>query len=199
MKQEITIHIGMLYASTEPTIIYTLLGSCVAVCLYDPVSRVGGMNHILLPGSADMRHFNSSARYGINAMELLINRIMAIGGNRKRLVAKAFGGAHVLPSISLENGVGRKNSEFILEFLEVERINLVSHDLGGYEARKIYFHTDTGEVLLKRIPTSHSSSVAIEERKVFSRVLKETEKPGGITLFTDEPAKGSSKKEKPGR
>jgi chemotaxis protein CheD len=185
-KREITIYIGNLHASLEPAVIYTLLGSCVAVCLYDRVARIGGMNHIMLPGKADMRHFDSSARYGINAMELLINRIMALGGNRKRLVAKAFGGAHVLPDISPENGVGRKNIEFVFEFLKVETIELISHDLGGYEARKVYFHTDTGEVLLKRIPSSNYSDVAIEERKLFEQVCSKSKKPGRITLFTEE-------------
>ena len=161
----------------------TLLGSCVAVCLYDPVERVGGMNHILLPGRADLKHFDSAARYGINAMELLINRIMSLGGRRKRFVAKAFGGAHVIPAISPENGVGRKIAAFILEFLELEGIDLVSHDLGGHEARKILFHTDTGEVLLKRIPSGHSLCVGCGERRFYQQLCRKYNKPGEINLF----------------
>ena len=184
MKQEVAIYIGNLYASREPTVVSTLLGSCVAVCLYDPVERIGGMNHIMLPGRADMKHFDFAARYGINAMELLINRIMALGGNRKRFVAKAFGGAHVLPDISPENGVGRKNIEFVVDFLQIESIGLLSHDLGGYAARKVYFHTDTGEVLLKRIPCTSYPGVVSEERKLFEQLKSKSDKPGNVTLFS---------------
>ena len=104
MRKQISIHIGGYHASREPSVIHTVLGSCVAVCLFDPVNRVGGMNHILLPGKADMRHFDVSARYGINAMELLINKMMQLGGSRNRFLAKVFGGAHLFPAISKENG-----------------------------------------------------------------------------------------------
>lgn len=184
MKKDVKIYMGAYYASREPAVVSTLLGSCVAVCLYDPVKCMGGMNHIVLPGSADLKHFDSAARYGINAMELLINRIMALGGARNRLVAKAFGGAHVLPAISPENGIGRRNAEFVVEFLELEKIKLLSHDMGGHEARKILFHTDTGEVLLKRIPSTHYQKIAEEERKLFRRMRRKSKGPGDVTLFT---------------
>ena len=82
MKKSFSIHIGGFHASRNPAVIETLLGSCVAVCLYDPVARIGGMNHILLPGKADLKHFDNVARYAINAMELLINRVMTLGGKR---------------------------------------------------------------------------------------------------------------------
>ena len=183
IKREISIHIGQFYASKEPAIIYTLLGSCVAVCLYDSKSRIGGMNHILLPGRADLKLFDDTARYGINAMELLINKIMSLGGNRHGLVAKVFGGAHVLPAISTENGVGRKNAAFALEFLEMESIKVISQSVGGHESRKIYFHTDTGDVFLKRIPPSRYSSVVDEERDGLERIEKEVRKQGKMTTF----------------
>ncbi|MGA2401571.1 MAG: chemotaxis protein CheD [Syntrophobacteraceae bacterium] len=99
MRKLIRIHIGGLHASKEPAVIDTVLGSCVAVCLHDAVERIGGMNHILLPGEAELTHFDTSARYGINAMELLINTIATLGGNRRRIAAKAFGGAHILPEL----------------------------------------------------------------------------------------------------
>ncbi|MDM8535516.1 chemotaxis protein CheD, partial [Desulfobacterales bacterium HSG17] len=96
IKRHVDIHIGEFHASGQPTVISTLLGSCVAVCLYDPIKQIGGMNHILMPGRADMKRFDMSARYGINAMELLINRIMNLGGKRRNLVAKIFGGAKTI-------------------------------------------------------------------------------------------------------
>ena len=102
-KKQVIIKIGELYATAEPTVIYTLLGSCVAVCIYDNEKKIGGMNHIFLPG---IKECNSSTRYGENAMKYLIKKICSLGGERKNLVAKAFGGAHVIPAISKEIGVG---------------------------------------------------------------------------------------------
>lgn len=183
MKKAISIHIGGLHASRGSAIIETTLGSCVAVCLYDPLEQIGGMNHILLPGKADMLHFDSAARYGVNAMELLINRIMAIGGNRFQLVAKVFGGAHLLPSISIENGVGKKNAEFVVAFLKMEKIRITGCDVGGYESRKIYFHTDTGDVFLKRISSSFYSKINQREMKMMNKIQKQVQKPTNITLF----------------
>ena len=183
MKKQISIHIGEYHASDKPEVIRTVLGSCVAVCFFDPVNRIGGMNHILLPGKADLTRFNSAACYGINAMELLINRIMNLGGERSRLVAKVFGGAHIISSISRENGVGRKNSEFALEFLKKEAIRIVSRDLGGTDSRKIFFHTNTGDVFLKRIPTMLQTRVSQEEKKKFKLAQKAAHKPGEVTLF----------------
>jgi chemotaxis protein CheD len=185
-RRGVTIHIGALHASRKPTVVYTLLGSCVGVCLYDPVARIGGMNHILLPGRADLKHFDASARYGINAMELLINKILRLGGNRDRLLAKAFGGAHILPAISPENGTGRKNIEFVLEFLKMEKIHLVSHDFGGRKARQIYFYTDTGEVLLKRVARLNTPAIGAEEQMVLERARRKALDTGAITLFTEE-------------
>lgn len=185
MKKMTCIHIGGLYASKEPAVIETLLGSCVAVCLFDPVEQIGGMNHILLPGKADLKHYDVVSRYGINAMELLINKLMNLGSKRYPLVAKVFGGAHVLPAISHENGMGRKNVEFVLEFLHMETIPITSRDTGGCRARKIYFHTDTGEVLLKRIHPTHHAEVGLRERNFVDRVVRmKAEEPGEITMFT---------------
>jgi len=183
MKNHISIHIGEYYASSEPAVIHTVLGSCVTVCLFDPLNRVGGMNHILMPGKVDMKCFNSAARYGVNAMELLINRIMTLGGDRCGLVAKVFGGAHVISAISRENGMGRKNVEFAFEFLKKEEIRIISQDLGGTDSRKIFFHTDTGDVFLKRIPPILQTRMAQEEALKLKRMQKAAYKSGEITLF----------------
>ena len=183
MKKKISIHIGGFHASREPSVIHTLLGSCVAVCLYDHAAPIGGMNHILLPGKADLKNFNNVSRYAINAMELLINRVMNLGGKREHLVAKVFGGANVLSSISAGNGVGAKNIEFVLEFLQMEDITVVSRDLGGCDARKIYFHTDTNDVFLKRIPFRRYSYVTKEERRVLDSFKGKAEESADVTLF----------------
>lgn len=183
MKKQISIHIGEYYASKSPAVIGTLLGSCVAVCLFDPAMRIGGMNHILLPGKADLTKFNVAARYGINAMELLINRIMRLGGRRNRLVAKVFGGAHVLPAISKKNGTGGKNASFAVEFLQNEGIRIISRDVGGHASRKIFFHTDSGEVLLKRLSSPYQRSIIVEQESHVGQIRKEARKPGKVTLF----------------
>lgn len=186
-KKIIRIHIGDYYASRDGRIIYTLLGSCVAVCLWDPVARIGGMNHILMPGKADLKQFDVSARYGINAMELLINRIMNLGGSRKRLVAKIFGGARTLVTIPETHSMGPRNAEFVMEFLKSESIPIRGKDVGGQRSRRIFFHTDTGDVFLKRGSLLDVTALVKLEKKMQRTVKKESQDYGDVTLFSDDP------------
>lgn len=183
MKDTVRIHIGEYFATDRPTVIETILGSCVAVCLYDPKSRVGGMNHIFLPGKADMASFNTPARYGINAMELLINKIMVRGGNRRHFVAKVFGGANVISNLGGENGTGRKNAEFAIDFLKNEKIPVISMDLGGHVGRKIMFHTDTNDVYVKRMVNGYFAKIRKNEDSQRQRIENESEKNTEITMF----------------
>ena len=183
IKRHICIHIGEFHASRNPTVISTLLGSCVAVCLFDPVLRIGGMNHILMPGRADLKHFDTSARYGINAMELLINRIMNLGGSRNRISAKIFGGARTLSVISEEYSMGRKNIEFVTEFLRNESIPIINKDLGGRRSRRIWFHTDTHDVFLKRGRAVQHTSIPFVEKRAGERIKKDSKKTGEIILW----------------
>ena len=122
-------------------VIATLLGSCVAVCLWDPLSKVGGMNHMLLtsrkPGSVD------ADQAGIHAMELLINDILKLDGQRSRLVAKIFGGARMVEGLS---DIGEANAEFTKRFLQREQILLLGQSLGGKDARQLVFNPTTGVV-----------------------------------------------------
>ena len=112
------IFIGEAKASKQPLSLHTLLGSCVAVCLHDPLSGIGGMNHILLPGRSKI---DSSSRFGVHAMELLINEMMKLGADRRRLVAKCCGGGNVLASFRHPT-VGDRNAQFVREFLSTENI-----------------------------------------------------------------------------
>ncbi|MFK7882323.1 chemotaxis protein CheD [Roseobacter sp.] len=125
-------------------VISTLLGSCVSCCLWDPVSGVGGMNHMLLTSSAGDSGVSNLP--GINAMELLINEILKNGGKRDRLRAKAFGGAQMVAGLS---EIGKQNSAFILQFLEQEGIVCEGHSLGGETARHLMFWPATGRVMQK--------------------------------------------------
>lgn len=125
---------------TEPNIVLTtILGSCVATCMWDPVAGVGGMNHYLLPG--DLESSGESMKYGVNAMELLVNGLLQKGAARGRLQAKLFGGGQVVRNLS---DVGAKNAEFGLKFLQMEGIPCVGQSLGGDRARRIRFWPQTG-------------------------------------------------------
>ncbi len=183
MKKNIRINVGGYYASATPAIIQTSLGSCVAACLYDPIRRIGGMNHILLPGYNALDVKDGSARYGVNAMELLINRIMSLGGNRRNLTAKVFGGANIMDTLDKKLSVGMQNSTFLFEYLLNEGIRVVRHNIGGNDTRIVKFHTDTGEAFLKRLRSVEIPSLVSGEKKSLKRVEKEIKKPGKIDLF----------------
>ena len=130
-KKEKTILIGEYYASKNPTVIYTLLGSCVAVCLFDPVEKIGGMNHILLPGKADLKTRNPLGRYSDNAIDLLFRRILNLGGVESRIRAKVYGGAHLFQVLDENFDVGWKNATFALDMLQKKGINVVCAGFGG--------------------------------------------------------------------
>ena len=157
MKPFVNIHIGEYYSSRTPVIISTVLGPCAAVCLFDPSTSTGGMNHILLPGDGPVTVNNNDSRYGITAMELLINQMMKLGANRYRLTAKIFGGASILSTISSEFCMGMRNIEFVVNFLITEDIPILNYNFGGVDSRRIYYHTDTGDVLLKRIKSKEAA------------------------------------------
>ncbi|SOB98732.1 chemotaxis protein CheD [Rhodobacter maris] len=120
--------------------ISTILGSCVATCLYDEVAQVGGMNHFLLPDGAGAGSLNS-ARFGVNAMELLINALIKEGASRNRLKAKVFGGGRMIAGLS---DVGAKNASFVLDFLRREAIECTGQSLGGTQARRVEFWPGSG-------------------------------------------------------
>lgn len=152
-------------------LIVTVLGSCVAVCLRDAQTGVSGMNHFLLPG--DTSHsscfLNESGRYGVHAMEILINQMLKNGASRNHLHAKVFGGGNMLRGMSA-NPVGQRNAEFVLDYLQREAIPLVAHDLLGDLARKVYFFTDTGQVLVKKLKNLHNTTIMDREAEYRMRV-----------------------------
>ena len=182
MKKEISIYIGGLYISKEPSIIRTILGSCISVCLYDPENRIGGMNHFLLPEQLNNKDKEFPTKYGINAMELLINGIMELGGKRGNLVSKVFGGARLFAGKYNMKSPGDNNYKFVLNFLRTEKIRVISKDIGGSEARKIFFHTDSGEVYLTRIAGINPKTINKESRYI-KRIEKSMKRKTDITLF----------------
>jgi chemotaxis protein CheD len=148
----ITIHIGEVYASNSPAVIYTLLGSCVAVCLYDAKNRIGGINHVFLPGNSNDYPTLNKEKWGENTMKSLIEKVFELGGERRNLIAKVFGGAHLISNVADELRIGSKIVDYVRDFLEREKIPIVAWDFGGDMARKVYFHTDTGNAYVKQMP-----------------------------------------------
>ncbi|MBL8984489.1 MAG: hypothetical protein JNL26_20045 [Gemmatimonadetes bacterium] len=159
----VRIEAGGVHAAKSATEIRTVLGSCVAACVYDPAMRVGGMNHFMLPSgeSADR-----PARYGVHAMELLINQVMKLGGERSRLRAKVFGGAAVIRALKSGADVGRKNSEFIRSFLAAERIPIEAEQLEGDQPLEVRFQTDTARVRVRAIDDVRGAAVFKSEQRV---------------------------------
>ncbi|WP_158964668.1 chemotaxis protein CheD [Chachezhania sediminis] len=138
----ITVLQGEYKLSAEPDVVLvTILGSCIATCLWDEGAGVGGMNHFLLPGDPDDK--NGNLRYGVNSMELLINAMLQKGARRSELRAKVFGGAKMTKG---SNSIGKSNSEFAFWFLAEEGIHCVAHCVGGTMGRKIRFRPSTGQV-----------------------------------------------------
>ncbi|MEA2106499.1 MAG: chemotaxis protein CheD [Bacteroidota bacterium] len=133
-----------LYASKEPFQINTILGSCVAVCLYDPVLNYGGMCHYMLPlwngeGLA-------SPKYGNIAIEKLVEKMINFGSNKYNIKAKIFGGGEVIETKNPHFNIGQRNITLAKDILAEEKIPIISSSVGGKLGRKIIFFTDTGEV-----------------------------------------------------
>jgi len=142
---------GEFAASDEPVVLQTLLGSCVAACLFDPVAKIGGMNHILLPGDDCPAITHSHPRYGMYAMELLVARMEELGAIRNRLQAKIFGGAHVISSVALEFGPGPRNISHVRDYLMRHSIPVIGYDTGGAMTRILHFVSDTFEIYVRKV------------------------------------------------
>lgn len=156
---QIRIFIGEVKASATPLLIQTLLGSCVTVCLHDPGTGIGGMNHILLPHGSSQ---GVAARFGVHAMELLINEMMRLGANRKRYVAKAFGGGNLIACLRSPT-VGESNVEFVERFLQAEAIPILASRFGGTTAIHVYFQTDTGTVRVRQFENQAPNTLVAQE------------------------------------
>jgi chemotaxis protein CheD len=161
--------------SDDPCVVFTtILGSCVATCMWDLDSGVGGMNHFLLPGEREGA--GELMRYGVNAMELLINGLLQKGAVRSRLQAKLFGGAHVIQNLS---DVGAQNGEFAKRFLNAEGIACVASSLGGERARRVRFWPTSGRAGQMLIDGSAPQVMRAER----SRAAPAPAAAGSVELF----------------
>jgi chemotaxis protein CheD len=141
---------GRLLVSAMPAAITTILGSCVAVCLWDPRRGVGGMNHFMLP-MANGGAASSSARFGPAAMEQLVESMRDAGARLPLLRARVFGGSCMFAEMQSSAHLGQKNADVALDFLKRRGIEVVQAEVGGNRGRKLIFHTDEGTTWLTLI------------------------------------------------
>lgn len=173
---------GWAIESDKP--IATLLGSCVAVCLYDPKLKLGGMNHFLLPSKSGSNSDPDVILNGDYSMEVLVNGLLNKGASKARLVAKAFGGGTIVSSIRM--AIGERNAVFAQDWLEREGIPLVASDFCGPWSRKVIFVPATGDAFCRRIPTTQDDAVAMAKAEQAYEAGLTKAKPGAekrIELF----------------
>jgi len=164
-SKEVTLHVGGVHACAEPTLIKTLLGSCVSVCLWDPHARAGGMNHFLLPdGGADETGADAT-RFGVHAMDCLIGEMLKLGTDPRRFVAKVFGGASVLTLTGQAAGVPAANLAFVRTFLAREGLRVVATSVGGTLPLQLRFFTDTGKAMVRRVVTPKARQIVVEQER----------------------------------
>jgi chemotaxis protein CheD len=158
----------------------TILGSCVSACIRDPVAGIGGMNHFLLPGDEMAGSpMSEGARYGVFAMESLINGILKGGGQKSRLEVKVFGGGNVINNSAR---IGSKNAKFIRDFLQKENLRISSEDLEGDHPRRLHYYPDTGKVMM-RLLRRKEDTVVVEEEARYKRSISSAPIGGDIELF----------------
>lgn len=162
-------------------ILVTVLGSCIAACIRDPKSGIGGMNHFMLPESelGDWGGISAAMRFGNHAMEVLINEVLKTGCPRRRLEIKVFGGANLITG---RRDIGHTNAAFIERYLENEQLPITASDLGGTLPRRIHYYPDTGKVRLRYLGRSDDQMVFDAERKI-GKQLRDKPVGGDIELF----------------
>ena len=176
---------GEYYATVRPMLIVTVLGSCVAACIRDKLSGIGGMNHFMLPSISDFGEprQTTSARYGSYAMEVLINQLLEMGAERKNLEAKIFGGGNLINSFTVAK-VGERNAKFVRSYLKREHIPIVAEDLLDIYPRKIYFFPDQDTVKVKKLIRLHNDTIIQREQEHDKRLCDEEIASGTVDLFS---------------
>jgi chemotaxis protein CheD len=180
----IKVHPGEFHVTKKADeVLVTVLGSCVAACIRDPLTGFGGMNHFMLAednggvwGTEVM-----STRFGNYAMEKLINELIKAGCPRERMEIKVFGGGNVIDS---QQAVGTKNAEYVLRYLADEGLKCAAQDLGGDHPRRIQYSPATGQVV-RRILRRTDAEPVIREEADYRKTLSPKPRAGEITLFGD--------------
>lgn len=150
-RTRVTVMQGMVETSADQSVVLTtVLGSCIAACLFDPIARVGGMNHFLLaePSSSQV---NADTHYGIYLMELLINTMLKQGASKSRMKAHIYGGGNIHKNMQ---PIGQRNSELAERFLNTESIMITHRDIGGSNARRVDFLAASGKARCRHVDGS---------------------------------------------
>lgn len=174
---------GEFFVSREPMIVYTVLGSCISACMRDPVAGVGGMNHFMLPEPTQAAHdvWSDSTGYGSYAMESLINEILKRGGLKSRLEIKLFGAGKIYEG---HIDVGASNAKWVIGYLKREGLATVKTDLGDVFPRKVYYFTDSGRVLMKKIEHIKNQTIFDRENEYAAKIKQREQQPvEDVTLF----------------
>lgn len=175
---------GEYYVTTHDELIVTVLGSCVSACIRDRVFGIGGMNHFMLPTSDSAERWGSyqlsdATRYGNYAMEHLINDILKQGGRRENLELKLTGGGRIMAQMT---DIGRRNIEFVQEYVRTEGLQVLAEDLGDIYPRKVVFNPQTGKVRVKKLRSLHNDTL-IEREAKYMQQLQSEPVSGGVELF----------------
>ena len=175
---------GEVYVSRENEMIMTVLGSCVSACIRNPITNVGGMNHFMLPqmgsGKSILTLGGTAARYGNWAMEVLINEILKYGGNKRDLEVKLFGGGKVLDNMTMD--IGKRNIDFVFNFLDQEGIAVAAHDVGDRFPRKLLYFPHTGKVKVRKLKSTNQATV-VRREAAYLQDIKKVPRDGDIDLF----------------
>ncbi|EIC29529.1 MULTISPECIES: chemoreceptor glutamine deamidase CheD [Methylomicrobium] len=162
---------GEYYVTARPILIVTVLGSCVAVCVRDRESGIGGMHHFMLPPRRkDGESGYDSTDYGNRAMEVLIDHLLGMGARYENLEAKLFGGGDPFRNDRLDN-LGRRTADFIRSYLKLKAIPIVAEDLYDRYPRKIYFFPEQGKVMVKKLIRLHNATLIQREEAYVNRLL----------------------------
>jgi chemotaxis protein CheD len=162
--------------TSDDVVISTILGSCVSACIRDPRHHIGGINHFMLPDTL-RGDAGDSARYGVYALECLVNQVLGRRGKRHDLEVKVFGGGRV---IDAGGDVGKSNIELVRRFFADEQIAIVSEDLGKRFARRVRYWPRTGRAQVQRIPMARAKEVVANEQRVATEIKSA---PGSVELF----------------
>ncbi len=177
---------GEYYVTREDEIIATVLGSCVSVCIRDTKIGVGGMNHFMLPENNNSDNdkwkackVDKAARYGVDAMEHLINEILKHGGKKNNFEIKLCGGGKILESMS---NIGEKNINFIKRYLEREGYDIASEDMGSIHPRKVRYFPKTGKLRIMKLRSLHNDTI-VKREVDFQKELDVAPVSGEVELF----------------
>lgn len=164
---------GEFFVASGKIALATVLGSCVSAIIWDPVTRIGGMNHFMLAaGHHRIGPGYDSARFGMYAMDTLIEHVLTAGALRHTLEAKIFGGAKVLKGFT-HSDIGDDNARFALEYLDEVGIPITAQNLGDVYPRKLYFFPDSGRVMMRKLKTEDAPQVVRDEQEFRFRMAKE--------------------------